>query len=349
MSAGTGEAPLMEPVVLVEGSDPSLVADAVGRVVNELVGGVDRALAVEDHGAEEVDLAAVADGCATPPFLVDRRVVVVRDVGRFTAEELAPLLAYLSDPMPTTSLVLVAGGGRTSAKLASAAKAAGRLVSAQVERGQAAAWMRDRLRRSGLSLDAGAQLALAEHLGEDVGRLVPVLAVLEAAYGPGAALGLEQIEPYLGEAGSVTPWAFTDAIDAGDAGQALRMLHRLLGGGERHPLVVLAVLHRHLESLMRVDDPSIRSEAEAARVMGITAGRSTFPAKKALRAARDWGSAHIAEALGLLADAEVDLKGASAWPAPAILEVLVARLCRLARSGPPAAGRAGGGSSARGH
>ena len=66
--------------------------------------------------------------------------------------------------------------------------------------------------------------------------------------------------------------------------------------------------------------------------MGIAAGRSTFPARKALSAARRWGTEGIAEALGRVADAELDLKGASAWPPEAVLEILVARLCRLGRT-----------------
>jgi DNA polymerase-3 subunit delta len=136
----------------------------------------------------------------------------------------------------------------------------------------------------------------------------------------------------------VAPWTFTDAIDAGRTEDALVQLHRLLGGGDRHPLVVLAILHRHVQGLLRLDDPSIHDDAAAAAALGIAPGRSTFPAKKALAASRRWGSGAVAEAIGLVADAELGLKGASAWPGEAVLEVLVARLCRLARAG-------GGGSN----
>lgn len=326
-------------VTLVEGPDAALVAEAVAQKVSELLGSEDRSLAVEDYSGDEVDLAAVADACATPPFLVSRRVVVVRDVGQWTTEELAPLLAYLDDPLDTTALVLASGGGATATKLANAVKANGRVVSTSVDSRSAGDWLRERLRSSGLNLDGEAMEVLRLHLGEDVSRLLPIVKVLQAAFGPGTRLGVGEIEPYLGEAGSVTPWALTDAIDSGDGASALERLHRLLEGGERHPLVVLAILHRHVQSLMRVDSPAIRSEAQAAEALGIAKGRSTFPAKKALRAAGQWGSPNIAEAIGLLADAEADLKGASAWPAEAVLEVLVARLCRLARAPRPAGSR----------
>jgi DNA polymerase III delta subunit len=113
---------------------------------------------------------------------------------------------------------------------------------------------------------------------------------------------------------------------------ALTLLHRMLEAGERHPLVVLAIVHRHVLSLLRVDSPAIRTEADAARALGIAKGRSTFPAKKALASARAMGSEAIADSVRLVADAELALKGARDWPPELVLDVLVARLCRLSRA-----------------
>jgi DNA polymerase-3 subunit delta len=334
-------------VTLIEGNDPTLILEALARTVEELLGTEDRSLAVEDFGGgDEVDLAVVADACATPPFLTACRVVVVRDIGQWNTEEVAPLLSYLDDPLPTTALVVVAGAGQTPAKLAAAAKANGQVVATGVDPRKAGDWIQARIKASGLSLEPAAVTVLQGHLGEDASRLVAILEVLEAAYGTGARLSWDDIEPYMGQAGGVTPWAFTDSIDAGHVEAALTQLHRLLEGGDRHPLVVLATLHRHVTSLMRVDSPSIRTEAQAAAAMGIAKGRSTFPAKKAVRSAQQWGSANIAEAVGLVADAEVDLKGDSAWPEAAVLEVLVARLCRLARGRGGAPARAAGATAA---
>jgi DNA polymerase III subunit delta len=317
------------PVVLIEGDDPTLVSEATGELITKLVGDAERSLAVEDYSGEEVDLAVVADGCATPPFLVERRVVVLRGVGRYLTEQLAPILSYLEDPLPTTVLVLAAGEGQTSPRLVAAVKARGHVISTKVESRQSAEWIRSRIKEAPVRLDSHAETVVREHLGEDVSRLVPLLEVLAAAYGEGAGVGPAEIEPYLGEAGSVTPWAFTDAVDGGQTELALTHMRRMLGAGGRHPLEVFAILRSHVQSRLRVDDPSIRTEQQAAEALGIARGRSTYPAKKALTAARQWGSPGVAEAIGLVADAEVDLKGASAWPGEQVLEVLVARLCRL--------------------
>jgi len=330
-------------VWLVDGDDPVLVAEGLRSALDELVGTGDRSLVVEEFSGEDVDLGAVADACQTPPMLASRRVVVLRDAGRYSTEEAGPLLRYLEAPLASTVLVLVAGGGRIAPKLLAAARSTGEVRSTAVGR-DGRAWFAERLRDAPVRLDPAAAQLLQGHLGEDLARLPALLDLLGAVHGAGARLGPDEVAPYLGAAGATAPWDLTDAIDAGDAERALTHLHRLLDGGQRHPLVVLAILHRHLSGLLRVDSPDISNEADAAAALGIAAGRSTFPAAKALRALRRWGGPAVGEGIELLAAAELDLKGARDLPGELVLEVLVARLCRLARSGqgPRRARRAGG-------
>jgi DNA polymerase-3 subunit delta len=166
---------------------------------------------------------------------------------------------------------------------------------------------------------------LGGHIGEDVGRLVGILEALAARYGEGARLGVEELEPFLGEAGSVAPWDLTDAIDAGDTGAALAALHRLAGAGDRHPLAILGTLHRHFAAMLRLEGSGAGSDAEAAALVGM----APFPAGKALRAARRLGPTGVAQAITMLADADLDLRGVKDLPDNLVLEILVARLARL--------------------
>lgn len=311
----------------VKGEDSTLVAEEVRRLVGELTGG--DPMALEDLSGEEVDVAAIVDACLTPPFLADRRVVVVREVGRFRTEELEPLLQWLADPLPTTALILTAGGGQVSQRLVNAVRKVGQVVDASVPTGAKGrtSWLVNRLQEASVTLDAAAGALLGEHLGEDVGRLTSLLDGLAAAYGEGARIGVEELTPFLGQAGGVAPWDLTDAIDAGDTPTALRNLRRMLEAGERHPLVVMATLHRHYAAMLRLDGAEVHDEQAAAALLGV----APFPAKKALTQARRLGSAGIARAITLLAEADVDLRGAKAWPDEVVLEVLVARLGTLGR------------------
>ncbi len=331
---------MAEPVAwLVDGDDVTLVGNEVRRLVGELAG--DHAdLSVEDFWGDDVDVDAVTGACVTPPFLVDRRVVVLRDAGKFSTEQLAPLLGYLDDPMATTALVVAAGGGRLSQKLVAAIKKVGHVISTGAGR-DTRSWVENQLRQAPLRVEPAARAAMAEHLGQDLGRLPTLIDTLVAVHGEGASIGLDDVTPYLGEAGSVQPWDLTDAIDRGEAEAALTALHRLLEAGDRHPLVVLSILHRHVAPVVALDGSGATSEGQAAMVMGIEAGRSTFPAKKALATLRRWGSDGAARAIQLIADADLDLRGESTWPPEAVLEVLVGRLCRIAprsASGRPTTG-----------
>ena len=50
---------------------------------------------------------------------------------------------------------------------------------------------------------------------------------LVAAYGEGAPISIEELEPFLGSAGAVPPWDLTDAIDSGSIAGALSALRRI--------------------------------------------------------------------------------------------------------------------------
>ncbi len=316
------------PAYLVKGADATLAADAVRHLVGRLVGDDDPALVVEDLDGDDYEVAAVVDAAQTPPFFGGRRVVVARGIGRFSTQEAAPLVAYLSDPLATTALVLVAGGGQTARSVVDAVRKVGHVVDAGVPSGKARSnWLAARIKEAPVSIDAAATALLADHLGDDMGRLASLLDTLVAAHGPGSRLGPEQVEPFLGQAGGVAPWELTDAIDKGDAATALAVLRRLVGPGGRHPLVVLATLHTHFTRMLRLEGSGLADEREAAAALGITG--STYPAKKAMVQVRRLGYEPLARAISLLADADLALKGAVDWPGEAVLEVLVARLSRL--------------------
>ena len=324
----------VHPAYLVKGDDPSLVAQATHGLVEMLVGGSDLSLAVEEFGGpglDDLDVGLVMDACTTPPFLVERRVVVVRDAGRLNAADGARLTAYLEDPLPTTSLVLVAGGGTIPAALAKSVGKAGDVVNTAVGTGKARSqWLAEHLRGAPVRLDGAATAKVGEHLGGDMGRLAGLLDTLAAAYGVGATVKVNDVAPFLGEAGSVAPWDLTDAIDSGDAAKALGLLHRMTGAGDFHPLAALSLLHRHYRQMLRLDGSGVTSPEEAAELLGL---RSAYPAKKALAQSRRLGTARIARAINLLAEADLDLRGVSALPGELVLQVLVARLSRLARQG----------------
>ncbi|HET6835829.1 MAG TPA: DNA polymerase III subunit delta [Acidimicrobiales bacterium] len=326
------------PVYLVRGDDDVILRDAARELIHRLLGDVEAGLAVDEIGRErfqptdgsEPTIAPLVQAAQTPPFLTDRRVVVGRDLDIFTrAEQVAPLVAYLEDPLPTTSLVLVWPQGRVPRSLTDAVKTyGGEQVDTSPGR-KVAAWVDEQLRDARLQLDRPGTDRLVGWLGDDPQRLVGLIGTLVGAFGAGARLGVEDIEPFLGEGGGVPPWELTDAMDRGDIATALAKLRRMLDGGGRHPLVVMATLHGHYARMLQLDGAAVAGEKDAAQLLGLRG--STFPARKAMQQARRLGHDRIVDAISLLAAADLDLRGAKAWPEDLVLEVLVARLARLSR------------------
>ncbi len=334
---------------LVKGDDPILRVDAVDALIDELLGPDDRAFAVEDTSvppkgegetggadARQAAVDAAVNGATTPPFMTEGRVVVLRDVGLLSAEEVQPIVRYLADQLSTTSLVLVAGGGTTAKALETAVKEHGTVhapAATKVVDVLAAA-----LGAADLRLGNDAATMIVDHVGADAGLVPGIVATLASTFGPGVELRAADVAPYLGGEGTVPVWDLTNAIEKGKTADALVVLQRLLTVTSPkqpkpvHPLQVLGILQSHFRRLLTLDDPAIHSAEDAAAALG---GRtSPNAARHRLRQARALGTDGLRQAFDHLARADLDLKGERAIPEGAVLEVLVARLCGLsARAG----------------
>ncbi len=331
---------------LLKGNDDTLLSRAVSENVASLVGTGDASLMVEELTEEQYRMeddsfaiTRLVDGAQTPPFLTERRVVVGRHLGRFSkAADVEALVAYLASPLPSTDLLLVWEKGVSPRQdrmpaipkaLNEALSAAGaEIIDAGIPSGKnASAWLDRQLKTAAVTVDARAANHIAEHLGEQRSRVVSLLSTLESVYGPDVTIGVEEVEPFLGESGDVPPWELTDAIDSGKIDVALDKLHRMTAAGGRHPLQIMASLQTHYMRMMKLDGAPISGEKQAAQLLGMKG--STFPAKKALTQSKRLGSSGVRRSIELLSEADRGLRGESGWPPELVMEVLVARLANL--------------------
>ena len=324
---------------LVTGSDPRLVSDKVSEITRELIKSMatkeSRSTILETHDAgaansqdrEDAIRKAVASA-ETMSLFGEERVVVIREISEATVAELSSLVAYLAQPSDSTHLV-VSATGKLPKSIADALKRAGATTLATTppdRRQELVTWFLERLGESGLTLELGALNQIIDWLGEDQARLPGLIDILVSTYGTSRKLTSDDINPFLGDAGSVKPWDLTDAIDAGDSAKAIDMLHRMTRSGEYHPLQVMALLHTHYTKLMRLDGPDLNSPQDAMSIIG---SKSEFQAKKYLNQYRRLGGEGINQAVQLLARADVDLRGGKDLGEELTMEILIARLCRM--------------------
>ncbi len=346
-------------ITLVQGADPVLRDREVQRLVDELLGGDDRSFALDDHtlasrrragdaaadaadddddargseGSTELPaFAALTTALQSPPFMTAARVVVVRDIGNATTEQAQWLAEWINDPLDGVHLVLVVGGGRVPTVLDKAAKAKAEVTGPAAD--QTGDVLQRELRDAHIKLTPEASKQIASHFGEDAGRIPELVELLHSTFGDRASLTLDDVELYLGEVGTAGRFDLTNFVDRGDVGSALETLHRMLTSSSSaqpkplHPMQVMASLVFHYQRLLRLDDPSIVTKEHAAAALGMkSAGGARFP----LESSKRLGTDGLREAIGLLAQAELDLRGASGLDDRTVMEVLVARLAALSR------------------
>ena len=285
-----------QSVYLVKGDDAALVAQAVRVLLDDVVGDGDHALIVEEVGGgagDELSVGAVVDACLTPPFLVDRRVVVVREAGRLLTADAPRLVEVVQDPLPSTVLILVGGGGTIPAPLVKAISAAGQVIDVTTSKaGDRKAWLHDHLRAAPVKLEPRAADCWPATSARISAASRASSSALSAAYGEGARVTADDLAPYLGEAGNVPRYELTDAIDKGEPGRALTVLRRMLEAGGLAPVQVLTTLHLHFSNMLLLDGDDVSTDQDAAAILGT----APFVAKKALQQSRRLGSTRIAEA-----------------------------------------------------
>jgi DNA polymerase-3 subunit delta len=326
----------------VVGSDATMVYDALHNVIVDALGDLDPAFALEDFTAKDVTAAGestlprVLEALNTPAFLVDRRIVVVRDAQLLVADEVAALSAWMATPTPATVLILAVVGAKSNRLVKAASAVVEVNVGSRVA--ERVTFVKEKMVEYDVVVDHATAQRIAEQVGDDVARVDALARTLQAIFGS-APLNFARVEPYLGDAGDVPAWDLTDALDAGDATKAISVARRMLESRQRAGLQLISMLARHYLNMARVEGSDAHTKEEAAALLGVNA----FPAGKALQQGRQLGAERLSTAVRWLTEADLALKGGVSYGGKdlesdldvtelTVIEVLVARLARLSFS-----------------
>ncbi len=324
---------MADHVIALVGSNEVIVNDETRTLVAELLGGNEPGMALEEFTVNddastaderETFLQRVVNALNTPPFIVDRRVVVVRNAYALTKAASASLEQWCSSPTPGVTLLL----SGTASKPPALTKLAERVVDVSVGYNKEEAYLRSKFKEYHVAVEPAVVKIVLERIGEEVERVDALARTLHAVYND-QVVSVADVEPYLGEMGNVPEWDLTDAVDRGRLTEALTTMRRMVESEGRVPIQIVGIFQRHYVRLSQlVNSGAVTTKA----VMGLL-GLKEYPAKKLLSTYNALGSDRVAHALHLVAQADVDLKGATALDPEVVLEILTARLARLSASG----------------
>jgi DNA polymerase III subunit delta len=261
---------------------------------------------MEVFEAESASADDIVNAANTMPFMSDRRLVVVRDLDRLDAAGLETLVSYAKDPAPYTCLVLVARKIAKNSRLYRAVEASGTVFEyAAPKRNEYGGEVVKLFRERGKRISPSTAEALVELAGRDLRLLDSEAAKIATYAGSAEEVTLADVRAVAAAGSTTTVFELLDAIGNRDVTGALRLLRRLLDGGEA-ALGIHAMVARHVRAL--IGARALAGRRMSPEQMAPELGMAPWQARNAARQAANYTPKELAAALVGLAAVEQEMK-----------------------------------------
>jgi DNA polymerase-3 subunit delta len=303
--------PDFKPAYLIHGDDHGRVGERRANL---------RALAESESGAGGVEQleadatpAGVAASLGALTFALGRRFLIVDGVERWKdADVTAQLAPVLADPPPDTTVAFFAredARAQAPKALHEAVRAAGGDVAAErlLKSRELPRWAMGEAEKLGVRLDGSAAQALLARVGERQQRLLREIEKLAIEHGPGATIGVEEVEAAAPSA-ERQAWSLADAIVGGDREAAVSAYVRLRSQGE-DPARLVPLVARRLRDVLAIAERLEAGESPADIKSGLR--MSPYAADRRIKEARGSDAMALRAALESMAALELATRGGS--------------------------------------
>jgi DNA polymerase-3 subunit delta len=300
-----------KPAYLIHGDDHGRISERRASL---------RARAEQESGAGGLE---VLEGDAATPeavglalramtFAVGRRFVVVDGAERWKAADVdAHVVPALLGLSPDTTVAFFAReDGRAKAPPALAktvTKIGGDIAEHGTVKGrELPKWALGEARRLGIELEPAAAQVLVAQVGDRQQRLLRELEKLALEHGPGARIGVEDVQDAAADSAEIQVWGIVDALVARDRRSVFRAFLELREQGEAIPRLI-PLMAKRLREVLAI---ATRLEAgESPAQVKPTIKGSPWAADRRIKEARATDTDALRRAIETLADLELQTRG----------------------------------------
>ena len=314
----------MNSFYLIVGSESALSDRALAKLNDQLK---EEKCEVTHLFAADLIVGDIADALA-PSLFSERRALVIRDLQDLPEESRDEITRYLDSPDATTTVIFVHKGGvKGKALLDAIKKVKPEIIACDPIKKEAEKeeFVRNLFLDLKRKATPGAVAALVGALGNDLRELQSAVGQI-CADAPAGAIDELMIDKFHQGRIETTGFDVADATLEGNLSAALIALRSALETGT-DPVMITSAIASSLRSLAKVSGANRGTKSfELAGQLGM----APWQIDKARRQLNRWSPAHIADAVGAIAQADAEVKGAASDPIYALEKALT----RIASSGP---------------
>ena len=315
----------MKAFYLILGSEGALSDRAINKLSAELK---ELNCEITNLFAAETIVGDIADALA-PSVFSERRALILRDLQDLPEENKDEIARYLTNPDETMTVVFVHKGGvKGKALLDAIKKVKPEIITCEPLKKEAEkeGFVKELFLDIGRKATSGAVSALVGALGSDMRELQAAVSQI-AADAPAGVIDEVMIDKFHQGRVETTGFDVADATLDGDLSAALIALRSALETGT-DPVMITSAIASSLRSLAKVSGANRATKSfELAGPLGM----APWQIDKARRQLHRWSPGAMADAVGAIAQADAEVKGAASDPIYA-LEKAVARIVSSQRA-----------------
>ena len=262
-------------------------------------------------GSDVASSAVVADLARRYPLMAPRQVIIVKEAQNIRSWE--GLEAYLDKPQPTTVLVICHKNGSIDGrkKIVTKARAVGIVYESKKKRDyELPAFVESYCRNRGVAVDNKAASMMAQHIGNDLSRIVSEIEkVVLALEGQGdKRITPELVETYIGVSKDYNGFELRNAIAAHDVKKAFTILKYFDSNPKAgNAYMLVPVLFSYFENLMvAYYAPNRWNENDLARFLDLRGG---WAAREFITGMRNYSGVKVMAIIGKIRETDARSKG----------------------------------------
>ena len=309
----------MNAFYLILGSEGALSDRAINKLTAQLK---ENNCEITNLFAGETIVGDIADALA-PSLFSERRALILRDLQDLPEDNREEIVRYLASPDETMTVVFVHKGGvKGKAVLDAIKKVKPEIIACEPLKKEAEkeGFVKELFLDIGRKASPGAVTALVGALGSDMRELQAAVSQI-AADAPAGVIDEVMIDKFHQGRIETTGFDVADATLDGNLSGALIALRSAVETGT-DPVMITSAIASALRSLAKVSGANrgVKSFELAGQL-----GMAPWQIDKARRQLHRWSPGAIADAVGFIATADAEVKGAASDPIYA-LEKAITRI-----------------------